>query len=60
MFFIKFERLILIPFIMSSLFFSNKNLLITDLKNILEKGDLVYIKGSRSMEMEEVIIGLKS
>ena len=41
-------------------FYSDKNLLITDLKEYLQKGDVVYIKGSRGMKMEDIIRGLQS
>ena len=41
-------------------FYSDKNLLITDLKEYLHDGDVIYIKGSRGMKMEDIITGLKS
>ena len=39
-------------------FYSNKKLLIKDLKLYLQKGDIIYIKGSRGTKMEEIIKGL--
>ena len=41
-------------------FYSDKNSLISDLKEYLQDGDIIYIKGSRGMKMEDIIIGLKS
>jgi UDP-N-acetylmuramoyl-tripeptide--D-alanyl-D-alanine ligase len=39
--------------------YKNKQKLIIDLKKILIKEDIVYLKGSRAMKMEEIIEGLK-
>mgnify|MGYP000569008112 CR=1 FL=1 len=41
-------------------FYSDKNVLITDLKEYLQNGDVIYIKGSRGMKMEDIITGLQS
>ena len=41
-------------------FYDDKKLLIFDLKEFLQDGDIIYIKGSRRMKMEDVIKGLKS
>lgn len=41
-------------------FYSDKIVLITDLKEYLQDGDIIYIKGSRGMKMEDVITGLQS
>ena len=41
-------------------FYSDKNLLIIDLKEYLQNGDVIYIKGSRGMKMEDIITGLKT
>ena len=41
-------------------FYSDKNLLLTDLKEYLQNGDVIYIKGSRGMKMEDIITGLQS
>ncbi|TCL58276.1 UDP-N-acetylmuramoyl-tripeptide--D-alanyl-D-alanine ligase [Hydrogenispora ethanolica] len=38
--------------------FSQKSALITHLKSILQPGDLILIKGSRGMKMEEVVAAL--
>ncbi len=38
--------------------YSNKNMLVTDLKKYLKKDDIIYIKGSRTMQMEDIIEGL--
>ena len=40
-------------------FYTDKNLLIIDLKSYLQEGDIIYIKGSRGMKMEDIITGLK-
>ncbi len=37
----------------------NKNSLILELNKFLLKGDAIYLKGSRSMKMEEIIEGLR-
>ena len=39
--------------------FSEKQQLISELKNILEQNDIVLVKGSRGMKMEEVVESLK-
>ena len=36
-----------------------KNVLINDLKEYLQEGDIIYLKGSRGMKMEDIISGLK-
>jgi len=41
-------------------FYDDKNNLLDDLKAFLLEGDIIYIKGSRGMKMEEVIIGLQN
>jgi UDP-N-acetylmuramoyl-tripeptide--D-alanyl-D-alanine ligase len=41
-------------------FYDDKASLLTDLKEFLMTGDIIYIKGSRSMRMEEIITGLQS
>jgi UDP-N-acetylmuramoyl-tripeptide--D-alanyl-D-alanine ligase len=41
-------------------FYTDKDSLISDLKEYLQDGDIIYIKGSRGMKMEDVITGLKS
>jgi len=38
----------------------DKNVLINDLKKYIKKDDIIYIKGSRSMKMEDIIKGLES
>ena len=40
-------------------FYFDKKLLIIDLKSYLQDDDIIYIKGSRGMEMEDIITGLK-
>ena len=39
-------------------FYNDKKLLINDLKKFINKNDVIYIKGSRSMKMEEIIMSL--
>lgn len=41
-------------------FYENKTNLLTDLKDFIKKGDIIYLKGSRGMKMEEIITGLQS
>ena len=41
-------------------FYENKTTLLTELKNFLKMGDIIYLKGSRGMKMEEIITGLQS
>ena len=41
-------------------FYLDKNILISDLKEYLHDGDILYIKGSRGMKMEDIITGLKA
>ena len=41
-------------------FYENKTALITELKDFLKDGDIIYLKGSRDMKMEEIITGLQS
>ena len=40
-------------------FYDNKNKLLEDLKGFLIDGDIIYLKGSRGMRMEDIIIGLQ-
>ena len=40
-------------------FYDDKSSLLTDLKEFIMTGDIIYIKGSRGMKMEEIITGLK-
>jgi len=40
-------------------FYYKKTRLLEDLENFLKKGDVVLVKGSRGMKMEEIITGLK-
>ena len=40
-------------------FYSDKNLLVDHLKEYLNEGDIIYIKGSRNMKMEDIIKGLE-
>jgi UDP-N-acetylmuramoyl-tripeptide--D-alanyl-D-alanine ligase len=41
-------------------FYDDKTSLLTDLKEFLMDGDIVYVKGSRGMKMEEIISGLQN
>ena len=41
-------------------YYNNKDLLIHELNNYLEINDIIYIKGSRAMYMEDIIRGLDS
>ena len=41
-------------------FYDDKASLLKDLKEFLITGDIIYIKGSRGMKMEEIITGLQS
>ena len=41
-------------------FYDDKASLLTDLKEFLMTGDIIYIKGSRGMKMEEIITGLQN
>ena len=41
-------------------FYENKTALLSELKDFLMEGDIIYLKGSRSMKMEEIITGLQS
>jgi UDP-N-acetylmuramoyl-tripeptide--D-alanyl-D-alanine ligase len=43
----------------NNFYFSEKDTLIEFLKNTIKKNDIVLIKGSRSMKMEEVVEALK-
>ena len=40
-------------------FYGNKTSLLTDLKDFIKEGDIIYLKGSRGMKMEEIITGLQ-
>ena len=40
-------------------FYDDKNDLLDELKEFLLEGDIIYVKGSRRMKMEEIIIGLQ-
>ena len=40
------------------MFYNDKKLLINELKKFINKNDVIYIKGSRSMKMEEIIMSL--
>ena len=40
-------------------FYDDKKTLIKDLKEYISKKDIVYVKGSRGMKMEDIIEGLK-
>ena len=41
-------------------FYDDKNNLLNDLKDYLVERDIVYIKGSRGMKMEEIITGIQN
>jgi len=41
-------------------YYDEKASLLTDLKSFISKGDIIYIKGSRGMKMEEIITGLQN
>ena len=41
-------------------FYSKKKSLVADLKKFVQNGDIIYIKGSRGMKMEEIIDGLQT
>ena len=40
-------------------YYDEKASLLTDLKAFISKGDIIYVKGSRGMKMEEIITGLQ-
>ena len=40
-------------------YYDEKATLLTDLKAFISKGDIIYVKGSRGMKMEEIITGLQ-
>ena len=40
--------------------YNDKADLLTDLKAFISKGDIIYVKGSRGMKMEDVIKGLQN
>ncbi|MBC8256907.1 MAG: UDP-N-acetylmuramoyl-tripeptide--D-alanyl-D-alanine ligase [Candidatus Marinimicrobia bacterium] len=40
-------------------YYDDKTTLLTDLKAFISEGDVVYVKGSRGMKMEDIIIGLQ-
>ena len=40
-------------------YYADKASLLTDLKAFISKGDIIYVKGSRGMKMEEIITGLQ-
>ena len=40
-------------------YYDEKANLLTDLKAFISKGDIIYVKGSRCMKMEEIITGLQ-
>lgn len=42
-----------------SCYFTDKQTLLTELQTVLQTGDLVLIKGSRGMHMEEIVIALQ-
>ncbi len=41
-------------------YYDEKASLLTDLKAFISKGDIIYVKGSRGMKMEEIITGLQN
>jgi len=40
-------------------YYDEKESLLVDLKAFISKGDIIYVKGSRGMKMEEIITGLQ-
>ena len=40
-------------------YYDDKVNLLTDLKTFISEGDIIYVKGSRGMKMEEIITGLQ-
>ena len=40
-------------------YYADKASLLTDLKAFISEGDIIYVKGSRGMKMEEIITGLQ-
>jgi len=39
-------------------YYQNKNTLVKDLKEYCSDGDIIYVKGSRCMKMEEIICSM--